>query len=61
MTEVKTREKTRPGRCPTHGDVQGVKEVQLFVFPGLFWAFRALGAAFKPYRCPQCGQKVSRA
>ena len=61
MTTVKTEQKTKLGRCPTHGDVQAVKEVPVFVLPGLFWGLRYLGAALRPYHCPQCGQKVSRA
>ena len=61
MTEAKTEERTRPGRCPTHGDVQAVKELPVFVFPGLFWGLRYLRAAFQPYRCPQCGEKVAGA
>jgi len=60
MTEARTEEKTRPGRCPTHGDVQAVKAVPRFVPPGLFWAFRYLRATLSPYRCPQCGEKVAR-
>jgi hypothetical protein len=36
-----------------------VKEVPVFKAPGLFWAIQSLGTPFKPYRCPQCGQKVS--
>ena len=54
-----TKQVTRAGTCPTHGSVQGVKEVPVFKAPGLFWAIQSLGTPFKPYRCPQCGQKVS--
>ena len=57
---MKTNEKTQPGRCATHGNVQAVKEVPAFVPPGLFWAVRYVRAALGPYRCPQCGEKVAR-
>ena len=50
---------TKAGTCPTHGSVQGVKEVPAFKAPGLFWAIMSLANPFKGYRCPQCGQKVS--
>lgn len=57
--ELATKEKTKAGNCPTHGAVEGTKEVPKFTMPGLFWGVRMLGTPFKPYRCPQCGSKVS--
>ena len=54
-----TKQMTKAGTCPTHGSVQGVKEVPAFKAPGLFWAMKSLASPFKGYRCPQCGQKVS--
>jgi hypothetical protein len=56
---IETRQATRSGTCATHGAVQAVKEVPVFRAPGLFWAFRYLGSLGKPYRCPECGAKVS--
>jgi hypothetical protein len=53
-----TKQLTKTGTCPTHGSVEGVKEVPAFKAPGLFWAIASLGNPFKPYRCPQCGQPV---
>ncbi len=50
--------KTRAGQCATHGSVQATKEVPVFRAPGLFWAFKRVGSAFRPYRCPQCGAAV---
>jgi hypothetical protein len=50
---------TRPGHCPTHGDVQAQKTIPTFKFPFVivFLVRRAI-AAFAPYRCPQCGVKA---
>ncbi len=56
---METRQKTREGTCPTHGSVQGVKEVPVFKAPGLFWAIKSLGTLSAPFRCPQCGSKVT--
>jgi hypothetical protein len=56
---MRMKELTRPGRCPTHGEVSAVKEVPEFTPPGLFWAFKRIGAMAAPYRCPQCGAKAS--
>jgi hypothetical protein len=54
-----TKVKTKAGTCPTHGSVQATKEVPVFTPPGLFYVFKVMGSAFEPYRCPQCGSKVS--
>lgn len=54
-----TKQVTKAGTCPTHGSVEGVKEVPVFKAPGLFWAMKSLGRPFKRYRCPQCGATVS--
>ena len=54
-----TKEKTKQGVCPTHGAVQGVKEVPVFTPPGLFYVLKSLASPFQPYRCPQCGARVT--
>ncbi|HLM84578.1 MAG TPA: hypothetical protein VK272_00165 [Solirubrobacteraceae bacterium] len=52
--------RTRPGRCPTHGEVAAQKEIPQFKFPFVivFLVRRAL-AALRPYRCPTCGAKAA--
>jgi predicted RNA-binding Zn-ribbon protein involved in translation (DUF1610 family) len=60
MAGTETKQVTRAGTCETHGTVQAVKELPVFRAPGLFWAFRYLRSLSKPYRCPECGAKVSR-
>lgn len=56
---MQMKELTRSGRCPTHETVQATKEMPVFTPPGLFWLFKYLGSMSQPYRCPQCGSKVS--
>lgn len=51
---------TAAGRCPTHGDVQGTKEVPSFSWPVIFYLFQLVRSAFRPFRCPGCGQKVKK-
>jgi len=53
------REKTKAGTCPTHGTVQATKQAPVFTPPGLFYVFKAVGSGLQPYRCPQCGARVS--
>jgi hypothetical protein len=59
MADQATKEKTRAGTCPTHGSVQATKEVPAFTAPGLFYLIRSLGNPFRPYKCPQCGARVT--
>src|SRR5262245_15891139 len=59
MTRGDTQVKTRQGDCPTHGTVEGTKEVPAFSPPGLFYIVKSLGNPLKPFRCPQCGARVS--
>jgi hypothetical protein len=49
----------RPGHCPTHGAVDATKEVPKFRFPFLLYGGLRVLSSFQPYRCPQCGEKVS--
>jgi hypothetical protein len=60
MPATNTALRTRPGRCPTHGDIQAHKTVPTFKFPfPIVFLVRRLMAAFRPYRCPSCGAKAS--
>ena len=54
-----TKQITKTGNCPTHGTVEAVKEVPAFKAPGLFYLLSSLANPFRPYKCPQCGQRVS--
>jgi len=59
MAAGSTTQKTKMGNCATHGSVQAVKEVPAFSPPGVFYAIKSLANPFRPYRCPQCGARVS--
>ena len=59
MAMIETEIRTRPGTCPEHGQVQGIKEVPAIKFPFVVTAPARGLAALRPYRCPACGAKVS--
>jgi hypothetical protein len=60
MDTVKTTTRTRPGRCPTHGDVQAQKTIPQFKRPFvIIFTVRRLRSMLTPYRCPDCGAKAS--
>jgi hypothetical protein len=47
------------GDCPTHGVVEGARELPRVTFPPLITAFqRAVAKRRRPYRCPTCGAPV---
>jgi len=59
MTPTETR--TRQATCPTHGQVIAHKEVPKLKFPIVVTGIARGAAALRPYRCPSCGAKVTRA
>ena len=50
---------TRQGTCPTHGSVQGTRQIPRITFPWLITAVVRAVAMRRPYLCPQCGEHVS--
>jgi hypothetical protein len=50
---------TRPGICPTHGPVEARRDVPKIKFPFVITGTARGIAALRPYRCPECGAKVS--
>jgi hypothetical protein len=61
MAIIENETRTRPGKCPTHGNVTAEKQVPKLKFP-FFVTGPARGiAATRPYRCPDCGTKTSAA
>jgi hypothetical protein len=50
---------TAAGQCPTHGDVEGTREVPRLGFPPLIAIIRRAIARRRPYRCPECGAAVT--
>jgi hypothetical protein len=57
MIENETR--SRPGTCSAHGPVRGEKQLPKLKFPFFITGPARAFAAARPYRCPQCGAKVS--
>src|ERR1700744_2171978 len=59
MPNTHTTTRTRAGKCPVHGDVQGEKNIPTAQFPAVVYLGRRVAAQFKPYHCPTCGAKIS--
>jgi ABC-2 type transport system ATP-binding protein len=47
------------GACPTHGEVNGVKEPVGPVFPFVRYLVRRVKLAHAPYQCPTCGEPLA--
>jgi hypothetical protein len=60
MATERSEQRTTRGECPTHGDVQGVKDLPTFSWPAIVFLFRRGWSALQPYRCPECGTKVRK-
>jgi hypothetical protein len=57
----KNPEQTRPGRCVTHGLVEGTRQVPRLVFPFIVTGALRLVALTRPFRCPRCGAITRKA
>jgi hypothetical protein len=55
---VATETQTSSGRCPTHGDVEGTRDMPGSGFPWVYNAVRRMIARRRPFRCPDCGAAV---
>jgi hypothetical protein len=53
-----TEIQTITGDCPTHGQVEAVRELPRISFPPIISAIRRAIAQRRPYRCPTCGVAV---
>jgi hypothetical protein len=49
----------RAGKCPVHGDVQGVKNVPTASWPFVAYLGHRVAAQFAAYHCPTCGAKTT--
>jgi hypothetical protein len=59
MATASSNTRTRPGHCPTHGEVTAERTIPTFKFPFVIvFLVRRLLANFQPYRCPTCGAKA---
>jgi hypothetical protein len=55
---MSTKTETRRGRCETHGDVEGTREMPGVSFPFIVYAVRRYLAKRKPFVCPNCGNAI---
>jgi hypothetical protein len=60
MAGERSGQRTIPGECPTHGKVEGTKDVPSFSWPAIVFLFQRGWSALQPYRCPECGRKVTK-
>lgn len=51
--------RTQTGACPQHGQVAGIKQLPKLKFPIVITAVARGAAALRPYRCPDCGGRVT--
>lgn len=49
---------TTIGDCPTHGQVEAIRELPRITFPPMISAIRRAIAQRRPYRCPTCRNAV---
>jgi hypothetical protein len=56
---MKTEVETQAGTCPTHGRVEGTREIPRPSFPFVVYAVRRWRARREPYRCPICSAPLS--
>ncbi len=59
MAMIENETHTRQGSCPTHGKVLAAREVPKIKFPFVVTGVARGFAALRPYRCPECGAKVT--
>ena len=50
----------RPGRCQTHGLVDGTRKMPRLIFPFIVTGALRLVAMTRPFRCPRCGASLAK-
>lgn len=55
---AKPKVETARGRCPEHGDVQGVREIPAPSFPFVVYFVRLTKARRAPFTCPECHREL---
>ncbi len=53
-----TEVETQTGRCATHGEVEGTRDVPKMTFPWLVNAVRRSMARRQPFVCPVCDEPL---
>jgi hypothetical protein len=49
-----------PGRCPEHGNVEGIRYLPKPSFPFIVYYFRLRAARRAPFTCPQCERELAQ-
>jgi hypothetical protein len=53
-----TEVETKTGRCATHGEVTGTRELPRVTFPWIVNSIRRSVARRHPFLCPTCGEPL---
>ena len=51
---MKTEVERKTGECPTHGRVEGTRQLPRMQFPYIYFWIRRHGARRQPFLCPTC-------
>jgi hypothetical protein len=51
---MKTEVERTAGECPTHGRVEGTREIPRMQFPYIYFWIRRRNARHQPFHCPTC-------
>jgi hypothetical protein len=51
---MKTEVEKRSGDCPTHGRVEGTRQIPRMQFPYIYYWYRRSNAKKQPFHCPTC-------
>jgi hypothetical protein len=58
MASSSSRIEKASGRCPEHGEVEGVRYLPKPSFPLILYYFRLRSARRAPYTCPVCDREL---
>jgi hypothetical protein len=57
---MKTEVERRQGECPTHGPVEGTREIPRMGFPFIYYSVLRWRARKKPFVCPTCETPLAK-
>ena len=55
-----TEVETKTGKCATHGEVEGTRELPKMTFPWIVNSIRRSMARRHPFQCPTCGEPIDQ-
>jgi hypothetical protein len=55
---MKTEVERGRGECPTHGRVEGTRQIPRMQFPFIYYWIRRRSARREPFRCPTCDEPL---